>query len=161
MLTSIHFIRIELDILATRDWFEITLKLLLTDKPHVSQRRKPFSPDALSLLEAEDLDLGETPSGAANALGLAKEIRRFEENPEPIGPVIVSGDGKFYLTTDAHFIVRLWDSAHEFEIRRFSGHSENVRHMSFSPNGKFLFTGADDGTARIWEIASGEGVETI
>ena len=119
-------------------------------------KAETFSPDALSLLEAEDLDLGETPSGAANALGLAKEIRRFEENPEPIGPVIVSGDGKFYLTTDAHFIVRLWDSAHEFEIRRFSGHSENVRHMSFSPNGKFLFTGADDGTARIWEIATGK-----
>jgi len=115
-----------------------------------------FSPDALSLLEAQDFDLDEAACATANASGLAKELRRLEENPEPIGTVVVSRDGKFYLTADADFVVRLWDSTHEFEVRRFSDHSERVDHMSFSPDGKLVLTGAFDGTARIWEIATGK-----
>ena len=95
-----------------------------------------FSPDVLSLLEAEDLDLGETAPATTAGHGGARELRRFEENPEPIGTVVVSRDGKLYLTADADFVVRLW-----------------IRHTS-SKSGDFPVTRAESMTCRFHRAES-------
>jgi len=115
-----------------------------------------FSPDALSLLEAEDLDMGETAVSAPNAYTLGKEILRLEGSPAPTKSVVVSPDGKFYLTAHADFVVRLWNSTHEFEVQRFGGHPAEVTHISFSPDVKRVLTGTADGTARMWDPITGK-----
>jgi WD40 repeat protein len=117
-----------------------------------------FSADVLSLLEAEDLDTGETALSAPNAYTVAKELLRLQGSPAPTPnvSVVVSPDCKFYLTAHVDFVARLWDSTHEFEVQRFSGHSAEISHISFSQDVTRVLTGAADGTARIWDLASGK-----
>jgi len=95
----------------------------------------------------------------------AKTFEKFREfeNPDTVGCIVFSPDGKTIAAVVDHTAIRLWDMDSGQIIREFSVNNyENFNDLRFSPDGQYLITAADVGqTATIFEVATGKSLRTF
>jgi len=66
--------------------------------------------------------------------------------------VVLSPDGKRFLTAGAESSLRLWDLLASRPVAILTRHTAGVRSVAFSPDGKRAISGGTDRTVRLWDL---------
>ncbi len=95
---------------------------------------------------------------AIGAPGFLPHSRLQLGDPQEVGAVTFSTNGKYMLTGSDQGTIRLWEVETGREMRRFDGHTGAINSVAFSHDGKYMLSASEDATARLWKIETGAEV---
>jgi WD40 repeat protein len=71
--------------------------------------------------------------------------------PSQVLAIMVSQDGKFFVTGHKDNRVRLWDAVTGQLLHTYNGHQGDVNTVAISPDGEWLVSGSLDNTLKRWD----------
>jgi WD40 repeat protein len=84
------------------------------------------------------------------------------KQPNFLGAVAFSPDGRFFASVKADGVIFLWDASTWQEIRRWSpGRGGGIQSIAFSPDGKTLATGGMNKALKLWDVATGQELRSM
>ncbi|MBI4612611.1 MAG: hypothetical protein HY720_03285, partial [Planctomycetes bacterium] len=73
----------------------------------------------------------------------------------------VSPDGKWIVSGNADWTLKLWDAETGRELRSLEGHTDAVWALAVSPDGKWIVSGGLDKTLKVWNAETGALADSI
>ena len=122
-----------------------------------------FEPSAVSILNDEEIAVGESSEGhAVRIYGIANgalDERKKLNLTGAITDLACSPDGSYLVTADGNRKVTLFSVAHDYEKannREWGYHTAKVNCLAWSPNSLYVASGGLDCTLIVWSVEKPE-----
>jgi WD40 repeat protein/serine/threonine protein kinase len=81
--------------------------------------------------------------------------------PQTIGVLTFSPDGRHFALGDVKGGIRLWDARTGQESCVLNGHTNSISHLAFDRDSKQLASASADNTIRLWDVSTGRSIHTL
>ena len=88
-------------------------------------------------------------------------FQQLEPRGPAVIPVVINGDGKWFITGSPEKTVQMWEAPTGAPIRTFEGLANPADRMALSDDNKWLVTTGEENTCRLWDLTKGCSVRTF
>lgn len=133
-------------------------QLLLFPRSDYKSESVAFTPDAVHVISGGGpMD----PTVRIWNSRTGEQIAELRGHKYIVESVVVSQDGRKFVTGSWDKTVRVWDLRTRVEIRSLLGHEGPVKAVDISPDSTKIASAGDDGTIRVWDAETGIALQCL